>query len=242
MVRVLSNRDIIVCDKSVLPDDMGNDAAKYQVNNRAIILDSRRGISQQMNDVSHEMRHAYQDAVIPDFMPPRENNVQNLADLYSFEADAEAFSKIVAWELKIKGDPVAWQEAKKENIYMPIAAAVEQSLQNVGDRPTVNDYNLSLKRGFEGWVGSRDLRLQYFREGWNLNEGCILPSGPDALSGRILNIPGVDGKKPYINRDDVEKLQKIAISDAGALAQVAERTEGLSPAKKQRFRNSLTCR
>lgn len=235
--KALAPQQILMCDKSIL-GDTGAVAALYRVEERAVFIDLTQPVPLQVQDAAHETRHAWQAMIDPTIGNPADN-FRHMKRLFTIEADAEAFAKAVTWDLKQNGISAPWYVGTIEAEYQHVAKAFEQTATTATGSPA-EITRKSMDSAFHAWIDKEALRGSYYQTNWNLDSGCILSSGP-AVNLAIGQVPGRSAQT-YIDAKDSDKVHRMIASDAQRLVVAARQSPNLSPARKQQWQQSFSCR
>lgn len=225
------------CDKEVSPEGTGLAQAVYDYPQRTVLLNTDTSVDELVRDTSHEVRHADQLARHPEFSRIA-GNVPRLTGRYLIEADADAFSKTVLWDLKEQGIAGPWEWAKKEEGYKYVAEAYEQSMIADKGKPAEIAIRNAMHAGFDNWP-KNGARYWYFTGLWDTEEKCILPSGPDQNLLKIADNPALPGEQSYLVPKDLDNLQNMVVADINGFRRQIIRREHLYPDSPEY--KGLTC-
>lgn len=136
--------------------------ATYHLGAAVITLNRNKEDSALVGDAVHELRHLYQDVTrpTPHQLKDREDHIQRE---YAEEADAEAVSALVMWELKQVGFVAPWNHHNNYYNYGPtsicyahISDAFAQAIEQSKDAPRAT------AAAFRAWYRDPSL-LSYYR-------------------------------------------------------------------------------
>ncbi|MGD9637819.1 MAG: DUF6782 family putative metallopeptidase [Alphaproteobacteria bacterium] len=143
-----------------------------------IMLNSSINSDKMVVTLAHELRHAEQFNTTVDISPSTDTSKTYLMGQFAIEADANAHSTLVAWELKQLGNEKPFEEFKKESPH--IVNPFEEKI-NAGD--TLG----ALDAAFNGWYTNMNIRRAYEKNytGMLDQEGVRFSKSPDAMAREI---------------------------------------------------------
>lgn len=236
--QAIAPRDVWLCSEKVVPK-MGDAYAKFLTQQDVLVINTQRDRNGQVVDAAHEIRHAWQKQVAPEFQYVASNNFVTMQRVFAAEADAEAFSKAVTWELRQHGNPGPWNIGLKEKSYNQVAGAYQAAFEQNSAKGPTQALMMAMRAGFNAWTHQERLRGNYYKAVWQMDTPCVLGSGP-ALSPYFTSVPGIADE--YLGQQDLDYLAQVIPADAARIAKVSAISPNLSPQERKRWNQSYTCR
>lgn len=137
--------------------------AVYYINRGVLTVALNKTTDEIVADAAHELRHLFQEKAGIHNIEPKDNNDRIHLE-YAGEADAEATTSLMMWELKEAGHPGPWNAHNNPRNYGPRSicyAHISTSFKNaIEGGKTVSEAS---RITFRAWYRDRDL-LSYYKD------------------------------------------------------------------------------
>ncbi|MEO0392029.1 MAG: DUF6782 family putative metallopeptidase [Pseudomonadota bacterium] len=197
LIQELIDTDVTLGDHRIFALDEGVGGV-YTPALETVIAQTDAPRGQQIVITAHELRHAWQDKEgLLEGLSRRQSKAIETSLVFMLEADASAFSALVAWELKQIGDADAWDYLRDDSWMAPRLGLIERQAEwaekTIGDPDQRQAFmtRTVMQLVYEGWLQSNLPERYADRVRDRLWRGeQALPTDLDARLGRV---PGLYG-------------------------------------------------